>query len=245
MNIAEKLAWFLRSGIDECINETPVNRLINTAPELQKDEKTLKNTLLEQAVLAANSAKSLSDLYQIMSTFEACPLKKTAACTLTGRGISESPAVLCIGDIPDSTDEKQKRIFSSESGALLDRMLKAIDLDLNQNAYVTNLIPWRPPGNRKPTPAETALCLPFLKKQIDFIRPLALLIFGNLPTQALTDVPSVSKARQQSLSYTSECGNLPVFSTFHPNVVLKMSNHRKFVWEDLQKLQKYLKNRVS
>lgn len=243
MNITEKLAWFVRSGIDECISETPINRLINTVSEIQKD--TPDNTLLEQAVQMANSAKSLSDLYQIMSTFEICPLKKTATCTLTGRGVSEYPAVLCIGDVPDSMDEKQKRIFSDESGGLLDRMLKAIELNLNQNAYVTNLIPWRPPGNRKPTPTETALCLPFLKKQIDFIQPSALLVFGNLPTQALTDISSVSKARQQSLSYVSEFGSIPIFSTFHPSIVLKMPNHRKFVWEDLQKLQKYLKSKAN
>lgn len=251
MNTLKKLAWLSRAGIDECIAETPINRFLppktaekavsvgisSTVPVTDQDD-----TLLQQACASADSAATLNDLYRTLDGFESCPLKKTAAHTLTGRGIENKPLVLCIGDVPDTTDEKQALIFSGETGALLDRMLKAIGLSLNKNAYVTNLIPWRPPGKRTPTSAETALCLPFLKKQIALIKPAALLLFGNLPVQTLTGAVSVSKARQQHLSYQNESVSIPLFTTFHPAFVLKMPTHRKFVWEDLQKLQKYLQN---
>lgn len=253
MNTLKKLAWFLRTGIDECIAETPINRFSSLKPTEKPvaDESAetalttpQDDTLLRQACTTADSAASLSDLYKAMNLFEGCPLKKTAAHTLTGRGTAEKPLVLCIGDVPDTEDEKQALVFSGETGALLERMLKAIGLTLNQNAYVTNLIPWRPPGKRTPTPAETALCLPFLRKQIALIKPVALLLFGNLPVQALTGIPSVSKARQQSLSYQSESSDIPVFATFHPALILKMpKTHRKFAWEDLQKLQKHLQGK--
>ena len=185
MNQVQKLKWFLLSGITETISETPVNRMQSESALVPKTKETVKpvqssvpekDVALYQAESLAQSAGTLAELYASREGFDGCALKKTAAHTLNGRGV-EKPDVLCYIEAPDTIDEREGCLMSGEAGALLDKMLAAIGLNLNQNAYVSSLIPWRPPGNRKPSEIEHALCRPFWEKEITFLRPKVILLF--------------------------------------------------------------------
>lgn len=245
MNHLKKLSWLLSAGITDCIGETSHNKLINDekkGSEQQTGKEEFNScSSISQAEQTAEKATTLDQVNEARCLFNDCSLKKTATHTLIGRGVI-APTVLCIGDVPNGEDDRSNLVFSGEIGALLDRMLAAIGLSLEKNTYVNNLIPWRPPGNRKPTETEIAQCLPFLKKEINLLCPKALLLFGNLPAEALLHVPSVPKARGMTHVYKIDSGiQLPTIVTFHPSTVLKLPAQRKPVWEDLQRLQKILK----
>lgn len=264
MNTLEKLKWLVQAGITESIGETPVNRLHASAPQTlgESDAAVAKadtllparnrqagpnsapkapvgtgNSALAQAVQLAESAATLADLYQARQAFQGCPLKKTAAHTLSGRGTLPA-RVLCVGDVPDGTDDKQNRVFAGESGVLLDKMLAALGLALDKDTYATILIPWRPPGNRKPTELEIALSLPFLKREIQLIQPTYLLLFGALPTRALLGIDSLPKARLKWHDYQG----IPTLATFSPTAILKAPEHRRPTWEDLKRLKEQLES---
>ncbi|MBR6411672.1 MAG: uracil-DNA glycosylase, partial [Alphaproteobacteria bacterium] len=161
MNQVQKLKWLTLSGITETTSEEPVNRLCLATPmpmETKTDvsapaQAPEKDVALYQAESLAQGANTLAELYRCRGAFDGCALKKTAAHTLNGWG-AEKPEVLCYIEAPDTADDREGYLMSGESGALLDKMLGAIGLNLNQNAYVAALIPWRPPGNRKPSDVE-------------------------------------------------------------------------------------------
>ncbi|MDR2902033.1 MAG: uracil-DNA glycosylase [Lactobacillales bacterium] len=248
MNHLQKLKWFLSAGISEIISEVPVNRLKAveetiedtpaqaTVPPAEAPVSFSKEIVSQKAIETAAAADTLDALQKALDSFTDCPLSKTATHALIGRG-ALNPAVMIIGDMPDAADDKKGQVFSGETGALLERMLKAIDLDLNKNAYATNLIPWRPPGNRRPTDGEIAGCLPFLKREIHLVKPRCLLLFGNLTAEVLLGITTVAKARGAWHPFTNGDTDIPALVTFHPTNVLKMPTHRKFVWEDLKKVQ--------
>lgn len=199
------------------------------------------SSFLAQATALADSAANLADLTAALNQFEGCSLKKTAAHTLDGMGVQEKPTVLCLIDAPKSADEKAGCLGSGDSGLLLTKMLKAIQLDCAVNTYLAPLIPWRLPGDRKPTENETTLCLPFLRKRIELLQPQFILMFGALPTQALLQIESISKARQQAVRYKTAAGQtIPVVVTFGPDMVAKGQSYRTNAWADLQKLQKMI-----
>lgn len=252
------LKWFSLSGITECTTEKPINRFQNKG--LHSDEtqqivvskpttsliQTKQDTeisFISQANTLAQNAFNLPELDSALNSFDGCSLKKTAQHTLSGMGISNQPIVLCLIDSPKSADEKIGRLAAGDSGELLLKMLKAIQLDCGTNTYLCPLIPWRLPGDRIPTETEVNLCLPFLKKRIELIRPKFILIFGSLPTRGLLGIESISKARQKNLFYSlSPKNNIPVIATFGPDMVMKGQTYRKNAWDDLQKLAKLINN---
>ncbi len=258
MNYGSILKWLSLSGITECIGEKPINRFLNTdlqenkskqfvAPESiqtpPKNKQDIETTFISQATNLANNASDLTNLDSALNSFDGCSLRKTAQHTLSGMGISNQPTVLCLIDSPKSADEKIGRLAAGDSGELLLKMLKAIQLDCGTNTYLCPLIPWRLPGDRVPTETEVNLCLPFLKKRIELIQPQFILIFGSLPTRGLLGIESISKARQQNLSYSLSTGNnIPVIATFGPDMVMKGQSYRKNAWDDLQKLAKLISN---
>ena len=253
MNQVDILKWFFVSGIDESVSETPINHFqsrFNQTPQRVSSITTVatatvsiacvEDYFVAQAKQSASLAMNLSQLRQALDNFDGCSLKKTAAHTLDGIGIDEQPDVLCVIDSPKTADEKFGKLGSGDSGILLSKMLKAIQLDWLHNTYVAPLIPWRLPGDRKPTETEVAVCLPFLKRRIALLKPRFILIFGSLATKALLDIDSVPKARQQLLHYSTEQGNIPVIVTFGPDMVVKGQSYRTNAWADLQKLQQMI-----
>lgn len=247
MNIQRILSWFLQAGITESIGEQPVNRYqrtptvpeaevpaLNQAPIQQSPSQT-DNILLTQARHLAESASTLSELYAIRQQFDGCPLQKTAAHTVNGRGIT-TPTVLCLVESPDTADDRTGQLLTGAAGELLDKMLIAIGLSLQTNTYLSTLIPWRAPGNRKPTEMESALCRPFWEKEITLLHPQLILLFGAGPAKALLDIDSLPKARTTTHLYN----NIPTFVTIPPTTLLKVPAQKKQAWEDLQKLKSAL-----
>jgi len=244
MNQVQKLKWLMLSGITETMSETPVNRL-RTAPSAVSEQRVgeppesqvppEKDVALYQAEELAKTATTLVELYEKRANFDGCALKKTAAHTLNGHG-AENPDVLCYIEAPDTADERAGRLMADAAGELLDKMLGAIGLNLNQNAYVSALIPWRPPGNRKPSEAELALCRPFWEREIALLKPKIILLMGANVSGAVLGISALSKAR----GVWHEVQGIPARVSIPPATLIKFPAQKKQAWEDLQQLQKKL-----
>lgn len=244
MNIYQKLKGLVLSGVCEMVGEDPVNRLTiqrrpvvcppaNSTPMPVASEAEAAYS--EQAATLAAECSTLADLYRVRDLFDGCPLKKTAAHTLNGHGVN-SPAVLCLVATPDREDEKAGSLFAGAVGAKADQMLGAIGLDLQKNTYVSALIPWRPPGNRKPTPAEIAACQPFWEKEIDLLNPKLIIAFGSDVSKMLLQSGSLSKMRGSWHSYRSR----PLRVCIAPAMVIKQPEQRRPAWEDIQAVRQKL-----
>ena len=243
MNHEQNLKWLILSGVTESVGEQPVNRLKSNRadqpvvmPAVKEETNTPSDLHLAEEL--AESAQNLADLYEKRSGFDGCPLKKTAMHTLNGRGTLK-PDVMCIVGTPDTSDEKDGSLMSGETGRLLNKMLGAIGLDLDQNAYISSLIPWRPPGNRPPTEVELALCRPFWEKEIDFVAPKILLLMGGDVAKALLGVSALSKARGTWYHYRGRVTRV----SLAPATLLKLPAQKRQAWEDLQQVQAKLKEK--
>lgn len=252
MNLYQKLQWLIRMGVDEIIAETPLNRLktapvtgestrIITPPSVNVVPQTVpaaNDTALQTAVTLATGAQTIAALKQALDQFDACSLKKTAAHTVFAKG-NPSAKLMIIGDVPEAQEDKTGEPFAGESGALLEKMMAAIGLNMMTDCYMSVLIPWRAPGSRKPTPAEIAVCLPFLKRHIELVHPDMLLLFGGLTSGALLGIDSLSKARGTWHNYVPEQVQAPIpcLVTFSPTYLLKNTAQKKHAWEDLKRLK--------
>src|SRR5213079_3347746 len=132
---------------------------------------------------AARTAASLVELREILSKFEGCALRATAKQLVFADGNPQA-RVMFVGEAPGRDEDLAGEPFVGRSGKLLDLMMAAIGLDRTR-AYIANIIPWRPPGNRTPTPQETQICLPFVRRQIELVDPDVLVCLGNPSSQAL------------------------------------------------------------
>lgn len=248
MTLYQKLCWLTYMGVDETTSETPVNRLkkqekkiiipSDNTPELSVHSQKPSDTTVQTAVTSATSATDITSLFTSLRTFELATLKKTAANTVFARGNPSAPLMI-IGDMPDASDDLAGKPFMGENGELLKKMMAGINLDLENDCYLTTLIPWRAPGGRKPTPAEIAYCLPFVKRHIELVNPKFILIFGALTSSALLGIDSLSRARGIFHPYQSEKlpAPIPVLATFSPVYLLKNQSHKKYTWEDLKRLK--------
>ncbi len=247
MTLYQKLSWFIRAGVTETIGETPVNRLVRRSAQIAPEQPPVQSVVsapsaaesiaLTAAQQAAGGATTLTELYAVRAAFDGCPLTKTAAHTVNGCGVSP-PTLLCILEAPDAAEDKEGRLGVGPAGELLQKMLAAIGMDVNQNTYVTTLTPWRAPGNRKLTETEAALCRPFWEKEIELIKPKMILLFGAAAAKALLDLDSLPKARAGRHMYR----DIPVHVTIPPATLMKLPAQKKQAWEDLQKVQKELQH---
>jgi len=238
MNNWQKIKWFILSGITETTAKTPVNRLQRKPIDPVKGQGVDSSLPSAEADIFSRRAESLAaqaqtiaELYQNRANFEGCALKKTAAHTLNGRGVNR-PDVLCYVETPDTIDEKEACLMGGPAGQLLDKMLAAIGLDLSQNAYISSLVPWRPPGNRKPTDVELSLCRPFWEKEIDLLQPKIILLFGANVSETVLGISALSKARGTWHDYRG----IPVRVSIAPATLLKLPAQKKQAWEDLQQV---------
>ncbi len=182
----------------------------------------------------AASCDSLEALADALKQFDGCPLKETAINLCFADGNPASPIML-IGEAPGAQEDRQGKPFVGPSGQLLDRMLKTIGLDRSK-VYITNVIYWRPPGNRSPTAAEIAICQPFLERQIELIRPKLLVFVGGIAARALLGrTEGVTKLRGRPFVYTSPADGqeIPALVMFHPAYLLRQPAQKRFSWRDL------------
>jgi DNA polymerase len=182
------LNWLVEAGADEAVAEAPVNRLAVSAPASvkvpppaaqprEKAAPAVAGDAIDAAIRAAAAAHSLEQLRAAMEAFDGIGLRHTATNTVFADGVAAG-GVMLIGEAPGRDEDRIGRPFVGRAGQLLDRMLASIGLDRARNAYITNVINWRPPNNRDPSPEEAALCLPFLRRHIELAQPKLMILLG-------------------------------------------------------------------
>jgi len=200
------------------------------------------NEWVKKARHLADNAKNLAELKAAIEGFDGLAIKKSATNTVFGDGNPKS-AVMLIGEAPGENEDLEGRPFCGLSGQLLDKMLRFIGLEREKNFYITNTLFWRPPGNRKPTPEELAICKPFVEKHIALIAPKVMILVGGTATLGvLNSKDSISLMRKvitpYNNVYTKE--EIPCFAIYHPSYLLRSPSQKKNAWADMIKIKKYL-----
>lgn len=263
---SEILKWYLFSGVDEICGNEPLNILQadhpqNKSPEnatevyyqstdYAKPQQPLRpaTTLLAQtngeayinAQEICQQAQSLPQLKSMVEKFEGCSLRFSANSTVFGDGNPQAK-VMIIGEAPGADEDRIGKPFVGRSGQLLTRMLQSIGLQ-REECFISNILPWRPPGNRTPTDSEIAVCLPFLRRQIELVAPQVILLLGGSAANAvLNNADSISALRGHFIDYSLSTGRkIPTLSTFHPAYLLRSAAQKSKVWADLLRLQRKL-----
>jgi len=186
------------------------------------------------AIALAAAATSLAELKAAMESFEGCALKRSATTTVFADGTPEG-RVLFIGEAPGRDEDRIGKPFVGRAGQLLDKMLASIGLDRNRNVYITNVINWRPPDNRDPTPEEAAMCLPFLRRHIELANPGVIVLLGAVAARHVMGISDgIMKSRGRWMEYRVEGRMVPIMPTLHPAYLLRQPAHKKLAWRDLQ-----------
>lgn len=191
----------------------------------------------------AGAATTLAALEAALRGFDGCALKATATNTVFADGVPGS-RVMLVGEAPGADEDRIGRPFVGVSGQLLDAMLRWIGLDRAHNVYIANVVYWRPPGNRPPTTSEVAICLPFIRRQIELARPEILVVLGNSAAQALLGTTGgISRLRGRWLTWQpgDNAAPLQAMATFHPAYLLRSPAQKRESWRDLL----MIKNKLS
>ena len=206
----------------------PVPRQPAAAPTMAMDE-------VEKLAQACNN---LDELARALDDFDACPLKRTATQLCFADGLPGAH-VMIIGEAPGRDEDEQGRPFVGKSGQLLDKMLACIGLDRAsddpaRSAFISNIVFWRPPGNRKPSTSEVVMCLPFVRRAIELAQPRVVIAAGATPAQALLDTATgITRMRGTWKTITTVNGPVDVMPTLHPSYLLRSPEAKRFAWRDL------------
>ena len=175
---------------------------------------------------AARTAPTLEALRALLEKFDGCALKFTATRLVFADGNPQA-RIMFVGEAPGREEDIEGLPFVGRSGKLLDRMIAAIGLD-RSNAYIANVIPWRPPGNRTPTPQETQICLPFIQRQIELVNPDVLVTLGNPSTQTLLSTrEGIMRTRGRWFDYDTGTRMIRAIATFHPAYLLRSPSYKR------------------
>ncbi|MGY6646373.1 MAG: uracil-DNA glycosylase [Salinarimonas sp.] len=187
----------------------------------------------------AAAATDLAMLRDNLAGFDGCGLKLSAKSLVFADG-TPGARVMLVGEAPGSEEDRQGKPFVGRSGQLLDRMLAAIGLD-RSGVYIGNVIPWRPPGNRTPTPQEVAACMPFIRRQIELADPDFLICLGAPSAQALMEISTgIHKARGRWQDFDTGKRVIRAMATLHPAYLLRQPSHKRLAWRDLRALRRAL-----
>lgn len=254
------LRWYAAMGVDAAIDEAPHDRFVVPAPVQEKAARVAPavdrqqvpapaaapasaDESVSQAAAFAIEAKTLDDLRARWSTLPGLGLTASARMILAGG--APGARLMLIGAAPNSDDERRGEIFAGAAGRLLDAMLRAIGLN-RSSVYLANLVPWRPPGNRPPTPLELALCLPFARRHIVLAAPEIILCLGERAAQPLLGSGDpISKLRGRWLAYEGETATVKLLATFSLAYLLSQPLQKRRAWTDLQMLMAELGRRAG
>ncbi len=190
---------------------------------------------------AAKSAATLDALRAELARFDGCALKTTAMNLVFADGNTDAQ-VMFVGEAPGAEEDREGLPFVGRSGKLLDRMLAAIGLDRRQ-VYIAYIVPWRPPGNRTPTPQESAICLPFVRRQIELSNAEVLVCLGGPSAQTLLNIrDGITKSRGRWYPFQAGARELRALATFHPAFLLRSPLQKRLAWRDFLALRKALAN---
>ena len=261
-NLAQLLAFYLEAGVDCTLGDKPVDRLaepepvpapairevppapiarpVPAAPVLSGlAEPPAPDAAIASARELARTAPTLESLRDLLEKFDGCALKSTASRLVFADG-NPKARVMFVGEAPGRDEDIEGLPFVGRSGKLLDRMIAAIGLDRTK-VYIANVIPWRPPGNRTPTPQETQICLPFIQRQIELVDPDVLVTLGNPSTQTLLGTrEGIMRSRGKWFDYDTGTRTIRALPTFHPAYLLRSPPYKRMSWQDLRAIAKVL-----
>ncbi len=191
---------------------------------------------------AASKARSLPELREIMAAFDGCNLKFTAKNLVFADGNPDADLML-VGEAPGRDEDLEGLPFVGRSGQLLDRILAAIGRD-RSSVYIANVIPWRPPGNRDPSPMETEICRPFIERQIELANPKVMMTLGNPSSKLLLKTQTgIMRLRGNWGIHRTPSGlEIATMPTFHPAYLLRNPAHKKLAWRDFLEVKAKLRN---
>ena len=228
-------------GVDEIIGNSPKNRLKSNITgdkvNLNKNDKNSNQLNNISSLPDLKAVDSLDDLKDYMSKFKGCELYKSATNMVFSDG-NKSSEIMLIGEAPGHDEDIQGKPFVGRSGKLLNKMLEAIGLS-RDTVYIANIVPWRPPNNRRPTEEEINICLPFIRKHIELIAPKVLMLLGSTATYALLrNKEGITKIRGKWVDMEFGKLKVPTLPSFHPAFLLRQPAQKKYSWEDLKMLKK-------
>lgn len=259
------LLFYADAGVDEALLDAPVDRFAQsetlTAPARQappaaspaSDTRREPARPVAAAPMAAAAmpdeaqartarelaagAATLEELRARLDAFEGCNLRNTAKQMVFCDGNPQADIML-VGEAPGRDEDIQGLPFVGRSGRLLDRMLAAIGLE-RQDAYIANVIPWRPPGNRTPTPLETEICRPFIERQVELVAPKVLVTLGAPSARVLAGArEGIMKLRGKWQEHETAGGTkIPVMPTLHPAYLLRQPAHKRLAWRDFVEIK--------
>jgi DNA polymerase len=195
----------------------------------------------------AAAANSLPELRDALARFDGCALKRTATNLVFADG-NPAARVMFIGEAPGADEDRQGLPFVGVSGQLLDRMLAAIGLSRKTNAYISNVLFWRPPGNRSPTPAEIAACLPFVERHVELLDPAVLVLVGGIAAKTmLARSEGIMRLRGRWFTYETPRMSrpIPTIATYHPAYLLRSPGQKRDAWRDMLEIQAKLQESSS
>ncbi len=251
------LEWYLSVGVDEVIGDVAIDRFEAARQQNAKPAAPLRPQgaaasppvpvlglsgakrpaapAAQPAAPAAESAREIAagcrdiaSLEAAIRAFDGCPLKLGAQNTVIADGTPGAELML-IGEAPGADEDRLGLPFVGRAGQLLDRMLKAIGRDRARDAYIANILFWRPPGNRKPDPVETATCKPFVERLIELSQPKVLMLLGATPASTLL---GTSEGITRLRGRWHEWGGIPVMPTLHPAYLLRQPEAKRDAWRD-------------
>ncbi|WP_264211022.1 uracil-DNA glycosylase [Leisingera thetidis] len=234
------LEWQAELGATEALCDAPVDRygLEQAVPRPKPGAapapppKPKEADPADVAGKAARAAASLPALRDAMQGFSHCELKRGARNLVFSDG-RPGARVMIIGEAPDRDEDLQGTPFAGRAGQLLDRMLEAIGLSRTESVYLTNVLPWRPPQNRDPLPAEIGMLTPFLARHVALAEPEILVLMGNISCQAVLGKRGITRLRGK----WDQAWGKPVIPMFHPAYLLRQPQQKRLAWADLLELK--------
>lgn len=258
---AALLQWYVDMGVDEAVDAAPAGlrawplesapaRPTESSQASQLQARTVAapqaavvsaDEAIRAAAAAASGAQTLDELARAVSSFAGCPLRAGARNTVFIDGAADAD-LLVIGEAPGRDEDATGKPFVGRAGKLLDRMLGAIGRARARDTLITNVVYWRPPGNRTPTQIEIAVCRPFVDRLIEILRPKAVMLAGGVPMQALTGLTSIMRSRGSWRSIETGGGaRADAIATYHPAFLLRQPAQKRYAWADLLALERRLK----
>jgi DNA polymerase len=251
------LAFYSEFGVDAVLNEEPTDRFAATETPVIARKVAVATAGIEmasaghpaappapdEATMAARDAAkrvaTLDELRAVLDRFEGCALKATATQLVFADGNPQA-RLMFVGEAPGRDEDIEGLPFVGRSGKLLDRMLAAIGLD-RTSVYIANIVPWRPPGNRTPTPQESQICLPFISRQIELADPDILVCLGGPSAQTLLGIKEgITKTRGRWFTFNTGKREIRAMPTFHPAFLLRSPLQKRFAWRDFLAIKKAL-----
>jgi len=276
-DLRDILAFYAEAGADEALSDEPIDRFAaaasrpaqtnaarspagepfkSRAPSRAEGQPGQTPAVVRpaavpdeaQAALArelAAKASTLDELREAMVSFDGCNLKFTAKNLVFADGNPQADLML-VGEAPGRDEDLEGLPFVGRSGRLLDRMLAAIGRD-RRSAYIANVIPWRPPGNRTPTPHETEICRPFIERQIELVKPKVLVNLGGPSAKTLLNTTEgILRLRGNWRVHTTASGlAIPAMPTLHPAYLLRTPAHKRLAWRDFLEVKMKLASQTG